>query len=61
MKAQLTEPVRQIAGGTCGWARPLHQEAIRLVDSVCLLREFFHEVAEFGEDEFFHREADGVF
>ena len=26
-----------------------------------LFREFFDEVAEFGQDEFFHREADGVF
>ena len=26
-----------------------------------LLREFFDEVAEFGEDQFFHRQADGVF
>jgi hypothetical protein len=26
-----------------------------------LFREFFDEVAEFGEDEFFHGQPDGVF
>jgi hypothetical protein len=26
-----------------------------------LLAEFFHEVAELGENELFHREADSVF
>ncbi len=26
-----------------------------------LLAEFFHEMSEFGKDELFHREADGVF
>ena len=26
-----------------------------------LFREFFDQVPEFGEDEFFHGQADGVF
>lgn len=26
-----------------------------------LLREFFDDMAEFGEDQFFHRQADGIF
>ena len=29
--------------------------------SRALLREFFDEVSEFGEDQLFHRQADGVF
>ena len=32
-----------------------------MVTSPMLLREFFDEVTEFGEDKFFHCQAHGVF
>lgn len=59
--AQLTETIRQIAGGTCCCAQPLHQESIQLADSVRLFGQFFHEMPQFRQDKLFHREPDGVF
>lgn len=38
-----------------------HFSSVEATSPLPLLVEFFHEMSEFGKNELFHREADGVF
>ena len=43
------------------WTSPVGARASRFTnDASRLFGEFFDEVAEFGEDQFFHRQANGI-